>query len=190
VWQLSLGHKTCRHNPKGFRGVGTAETRLDREVSSARTAHHETAQLVPKQANSALFSLHRHPGPSPRALSTHPSITHSPYRYYHKNTLYTTQTPQTPVTPCPAKREHRPATVRLPRPHQHPIHRTVSAVPQTAAPLHRIARRTTQRVRLVYLGPALPFPSRAAFAFARASPTAAHRDMYRRTPTTQTTFLG
>ena len=38
--------------------------------------------------------------------------------------------------------------------------------------------------------PALLFPSRAAFALARASPTAAHWDMYRRTPTTQTTLLG
>jgi hypothetical protein len=134
-----------------------------REGLKVRSAYHDTAD-----------SASLHPGPSsPRALSTVRTTAHKhhpfttvlyPYRYYHQNKLPYTQHKHHPSTPVvtarPAKREHRPATVRPPRLHQHPIHHTVSAVPQTAAPLHRIARRTTPTECATLQRPVLPFPRR------------------------------
>jgi hypothetical protein len=185
VWQLSLRHKTCRHNPKGFRSVGTAETRLDREVSSARTAYHETAHLILKQANSA-FSQPISPSRS----------------FFSACSIHT--------------HKHHPFTKPLPPPN-YPIHNTNTPAPRsqlalpnasTGQPLY--AHRDSINIQSTTPSQPVPqtvaprpqyhpvratctlllFPSRAALALARASPTAAHWDMYRPTPTTQTTLLG
>ena len=131
VWQLSLRHKTCRDLRKGFRGVGTAETRLGSrgQLSENSSSRHGTPGTVPTSAS-------LHPGHSPRALRyphaellRRTSITHSPYRYYHHQiiTLYTTQT-----RPYPG--HSLPCQTRAPTSHCTPI-----ATPSTSSPPHRLS---------------------------------------------------
>ena len=166
---------------------------LTLEVSSARTAHHDTAHLVPTYQR---ISPSRSFSACSQVVSTRRTTT------AHK---------------------HHPFTIPLlPPPNNNPIHNTNTPAPwsqlalpnastdqplyahrdsiniQSTAPsqlFRKLRHRCTASPAVPPSAcdlqhPALLFPSRAAFALARASPTAAHWDMYRRTPTTQTTLLG
>lgn len=131
---------------------------------AGRSCHHGTA-------NSASL----HPGPSsPRALSTRQTT--------HKHHPFTApiQYPYTQHKHAPAPRSQlalpnastdQPLYAHRDRDsiNTHPIHQTVSAVPQTAVPPHRIARRTTSCVRQPTSCSALPAPP---------SPLHAHRQIF------------
>jgi hypothetical protein len=147
--------------------------------------HHGTAHLsIPVLLLLRVLYLH------PTELRT--SITHSPHPYPYVP-IYTTQThSRTPVTACPAKREHRPATVRPPRPHQHPVHQST----RPSQPFRKLRYRRTASPAVPPRAcddqrPAtLPFPRRPRPCTRIAKYSAAYWDMYLRTPTTQTTLLG
>jgi hypothetical protein len=151
VWQLSLRHKTCRHNPKGFLGVGTAETRLDREVSSSEDSSSRGG--TPDTEASEQRILSSHPGrssPSAQASPIHQ------YRCYHQITLYTTQTRPHPGHSLPCQ-------TRAPASHCTPI-----ATPSTSNPPHRLSRSAScgtapavPPTACDLQPPALPFPRRS-----------------------------
>ena len=147
---------------------------------AGRSCHHGTA-------NSASL----HPGPSsPRALSTRQTT--------HKHHPFTApiQYPYTQHKHAPAPRSQlalpNASTDQPLYAHRDSINIQSTAPSQLFRKLrHRCTASPAVPPSACDLQhPALLFPSRAAFALARASPTAAHWDMYRRTPTTQTTLLG
>jgi hypothetical protein len=166
---------------------------LTLEVSSARTAHHDTAHLVPtyqRISPSRSFSACSQVVSTRRTTTAHK---HHPFTIPllpppNNNPIHNTNTPApwsqlalpNASTDQPLYAHRDSINIQSTAPSQlfrKLRHRCTAspAVPPSACDLQR---------------PALLFPSRAAFALARASPTAAHWDMYRRTPTTQTTLLG
>ena len=192
VWQLSLRHKTCRDLRKGFRGVGTAETRLGSrgQLSENSSSRHGTPGTYQRISPSRSFSA------CSRVVSTRRTTTahkHHPFTIPllpppNNNPIHNTNTPApwsqlalpNASTDQPLYAHRDSINIQSTAPSQlfrKLRHRCTAspAVPPSACDLQH---------------PALLFPSRAAFALARASPTAAHWDMYRRTPTTQTTLLG
>ena len=198
MWTLESGScrfatKPAETYEKGSGVLARQRPGLTLEVSSARTAHHDTAHLVPTYQR---ISPSRSFSACSQVVSTRRTTT------AHK---------------------HHPFTIPLlPPPNNNPIHNTNTPVPwsqlalpnastdqplyahrdsiniQSTAPsqlFRKLRHRCTASPAVPPSAcdlqhPALLFPSRAAFALARASPTAAHWDMYRRTPTTQTTLLG
>jgi hypothetical protein len=153
-----------------------------------RSCHHGTAQLRPERTAHLDIS----------ACSIHTqkhcaqASTHSPYTHYRDCPYTQHKHARTPVTPClalpnastgqPLYAHRDPVNIQSTRPSQ-PFrklwHRCIAS-PAVPPP---VVRATTN---------VLPFPSRAALALARASSNTVllHWDMYRRTPTTQTTLLG
>jgi hypothetical protein len=162
VWQLSLRHKTCRHNPKGFLGVGTAETRLNREVSSSEDSSSRGG--TPDTEASEQRILSSHPGrSSPSALSTPASITHSPIPLLPPNyPLHNTN------TPAPRSQLALPnaSTGQPLYAHRDSINIQSTTPSQPFRKLWHRARSTTHCVRLATSCSSLPAP---------LSPLHAHR---------------
>ena len=99
VWQLSLRHKTCRDLRKGFRGVGTAETRLDSrgQLSENSSSRHGTPGTYQRISPSRSFSA------CSRVVSTRRTTT--------------------------AHKHHPFTIPLLPPPNNNPIHNTNTPVP-------------------------------------------------------------
>jgi hypothetical protein len=162
VWQLSLGHKTCRHNPKGFRGVGTAETRLDSQgqLSEDSSSRDGTAGT---EASEQRIILSPSPSRSFSACSVH-APKHHPFTIPllpQKYPIHNTNTPNPGHTlPCQTRAPASHCTPAATSSTSNPPHRlSRSANCGTAAP-HRPPYHPARATCVPWSCSSLPFPRR------------------------------